>query len=49
MPPKVKTALYIRYEQLKRLKKIAAARDVSVASLVREGIDWVINKYSRTS
>jgi hypothetical protein len=45
-PSKIKTALYVRPDQLKTLRKIAEAQDVSLARLVREGIDLVIKKYS---
>jgi len=46
---KEKTALYLGAAQLKALRKIAEAHDVSISRHVREGVDLVIKKYSKTS
>jgi hypothetical protein len=42
---KVKTAIFLRAEQIEQLRKIAAGRDVSMSQLIREGIDTVLKKY----
>jgi hypothetical protein len=44
---KIKVTLFIRRQQVEELKKIAAARDVSLASLVREGIDIILKRKSK--
>lgn len=41
---KVKTALYLKAQQVKDLKAISEADDVAVSQLVREGIDMVIDR-----
>jgi Arc/MetJ-type ribon-helix-helix transcriptional regulator len=43
----VRTQIQLNEEQKKKLKKIAAERGVSVAELIRQGVDAILKAYGR--
>jgi len=43
----VRTQIQLNEEQKKKLKKIAAERGVSVAELIRQGVDTILEAYGR--
>ena len=45
MSAKVLRSLYLDIEQVERLKKLSAQTRVPQAAYVREGIDFVLNRY----
>ena len=47
MSEKVLRSLYMEIEQIERLKKLSAQTRVPQAAYVREGIDFVLNKYAK--
>jgi hypothetical protein len=45
----IRTQVQLTEEQLRRLKRLAADRDVSVAELVRNGVDSILDAGERAS
>ena len=45
----IRTQVQLTEEQLRRLKRLAADRDVSVAELVRNGVDGILDAGERAS
>lgn len=43
----VRTQIQLSEEQRRKLKKIAADRGVSVAELIRQGVDTILEAYGR--
>jgi len=43
----VRTQIQLSEEQKKKLKKIAAERGVSIAELIRQGVDRILEAYGR--